>query len=282
VWGALALCRVRRASLYAIAALAVFSHLVLDSLRVRGWIYAAYGLSAGEAQPGQPATVLAELWLLGLPWVSILLFRSGRRAGGTPRARGAAAALALACAAAALTREAVLWLPAYALALAVSAGVFRRELDARLVWSALPLLPVVSMIAVEAQALRLWRQSGALRRQGDCVTAVQVLERLRALPTRSRNRWLPVSLGSCYQELGLLREAEATLLEAQARSKGFPAPAYHLALLYADPRSRNTPLFRPEEAARLLRGIDSGPYRVRGEQLLEEWREQGRLPDAPG
>lgn len=252
---------------YVIAALAVFSHLVLDQRIIRALVGDAYGYSMGEYLPGFFESIRAEFWLYGFVLVAAALLKASTQANCPRKSRAAASFLAILSIITAATRMAVLWIPAYLLSLTHAALLLRREIRWGLLWNLVPLLPLMVFLAIELTAAWLSFQARELAWQGDVHEAIQIRHRVMKLPTRSLHVENYIGLSKCYQALGDPEKAEAALLKAQAIANGSFGPSYYLAVFYADFRWRNTPFFRPDEAASLLQAIRDGPYTQRIQEL---------------
>ena len=249
--------RLRKPFAYLIIAAAVFSHLLLDHPLIRAWTLEASGIHHGP-EPGPPRlfqNILAEIWLYGLPLVGVMLWRAGRQSVCPRRGRIACGLLGGLAIVATLSRKIALWGPAYLLAAGHAGLLLRRELKPRLLWSLLPVTPLLIFLGVELAAARLAHQADLLRKHGNDTQAIPLyLDALR-YPTRSAHARTYLGLSQCYQHLGRLSDAQAVLQDARRNSHGSIWPDYWLAYFYANPRHRGTPYFQPRRAAKMFRQI---------------------------
>ncbi len=259
-WSGLLVARCRRVLPYLVAALVVFSHLLLDADRLQRGLLQAYGYAAKEQFHGFGELVISETWFYGGVLVLAVLLRTLARARVNPKARIASAALGLAACGAAFSRIPALWGPIYSLSLLHGIIVLRRGLGTRLVWSALPLLPLTVYVALEAQAAQFIPHVLELERQGRHGEAIQVCRQAIAFPCRTPQHSARIILGRCLLEVGRPDEAHAALLQAYGNEPNDFHAAFWLAKLYADARLRGTLYYRPDEALRLLEALEAGSH----------------------
>ncbi|MBN2560824.1 MAG: hypothetical protein JXQ75_07835 [Phycisphaerae bacterium] len=271
--------RLRRPWPYILVALAVFSHLLLDYDPVRIAVADTYSRSADAELPGLCDAVIAEVWLYGLLLVSVGLVQAARQHDCPRRGRAAAGVLGVLAIFAAITRSPGLWMPAYVLAVLHTLLLSRRHLTLRLLWSLVPLVPLFMLLAVESWAGRLFDQATMMKKDRNYAGAAEMYERALAVPTRSCQLGAFVYLSQCQRQLGDLAGAEATLLRAIRRCEQPHWARLGLAALYMDPQVRGTPCYRPQEAARILRGMIDGqcPSHIvdRARRMLEDLHHQG-------
>ncbi len=282
VWLGLAIfVRLRRPWPYLLAALAVFSHLLLDHPLVRTVLADLHGPSSAEEMPGLADTISAELWLYGLVLVIVGLVRAARQKGCPPRGRTAAWVLGIIALITAATRVPALWMPAYGVAALHTSLLLRRELELRFLWSLVPLVPLAALLTVELWAGYLYQEARALQVNKDYAAAALMYEQALAVPARSQKLGAHVRLSQCQRELADFAASEATLLRAVKMCDRPDWPHCVLAGLYADSRAKRTPQFRPEEAARLLHEVVDGlsPARVKAHarRKLDRLRRQGLI-----
>jgi hypothetical protein len=259
VWIVIAfVTRLRRPWLYVLVALAIGSHLLLDHRLVRTALADLYGGSSEEEMPGLYAAVVAEVWLYGLVLVMVALARAARQHDCPPRGRAAAAVLGVVALVAAVTRVPGLWMPAYGVAALHALLLLRRDLELRLLWSLAPLVPLAALLTVELWAGHLYHEARALQVNKDYAAAAKAYRQALAVPARSQKLGAHVRVSQCQREMGDFAAAEATLLRAVKMCDRPDWPHCVLAGLYADSRAKHTPLYRPEEAARILREVVDG------------------------
>ena len=157
----------------------------------------------------------------------------------------------------------------------------RGEIKLRLLWSLVPLVPLSALFGVELTAAWLSSNARELARQGRAQEAIQIRQRVLAIPTRSVRVENYIGLGHCYLALGELEQAEKSLLQAQNVANGAYGPSYYLARFYTHRRCRQTRYFRPDKAEALLTDIRDGPHtqRVRSlaRRVLDEMRKEGLI-----
>lgn len=274
---------IRRPLPYFIVAAAVMSHLVLDHPVVRAFVINTYGLASDDQFPRLRSIVLAEIWLYGLPLLGVAVFLLIRRPDLTPQARRVGMILGLLAILAAASKNAMIWTPAYLIALGAAAYGMRRALSVRWAWSLVPILPLMVFLAFEFMASREAGRAKDLLAQKEYERAIVLYQHVLSYPTRMTSSRTYVELSWCYQNIGDLEAAEAVLLEGRRRAPDDWAALYWLARFYADPRLRETPYHRPEAARDLFRQIRDGPYtrqeRAYAESQLADLRRRGWIGD---
>jgi len=282
VWIVMALgVRLRRPWPYALIALAVFSHLLLDWHPARIALVDTYHHSTEAQIPSRFEAVIAEIWLYGLLLVLVGLVQAARQRDCPTSGRAAAGILGALAIFAAISRSPFLWTPAYGLALLHTLLLFRREVNVRLLWSLVPLLPLIALLSVELWAGHIYKQAEALRKSKEYAAAITVYQRALAVPTRSQNLSAYLRLSRCQQRLGDFTAAEATLLHAIRVCDNPYWLHCRLAALYTDPDVQETPFFRPDEAGKILQDVIDSPCRAvirnHARKKLERLRRQGLI-----
>jgi len=282
IWMALALgAKLRSPGPYLIVAAAVFSHLLLDLFSVRFFIAHTCAQQETYSLPPFEQSFVAEIWLLGFVFVLVALGRAVLQETCPRKGRAAGCVLALATLAAAATRLPAFWVPAYLVSLIHAAVLLRRSFKVRQLWGIVVVSPVLVFVLVEAMASHLTAKGLALRRAGRLREAVEVQERVLRLPIRESHAWHHYHLAVSYQQLGQLDKAEAALLNAIAIDDGSPWPKIFLARLYANPKSRSSGLFRPQEAKALYRAAQADAQDDRARAYVKRGLAQLEEPGPP-
>lgn len=277
----------RRPWPYLLMALAVFSHLLLDHRLTRTVFLVAY-----ENDVDLPAfdiykATLAEVWLLGLFFIVVELGRASFQRACPRYGRAAAGILAAIAIFACISQQAILWIPAYALASLHALVLSRRDLSWRLVWSLLPITPVVALLAVELWAGHLEEEGHALENSKNYAAAAKSYGRALALPTRSRCADASGRLGECELRLEHYAAAEAALRHTIRYSSIPNWYWFKLAMLYANPKAESEKLYHPTKAAKFLQMViedrdSSVALRTRARDRLAELEKAGVIaPPTP-
>ncbi|MFH1417954.1 MAG: tetratricopeptide repeat protein [Planctomycetota bacterium] len=280
VWAVMAVVfHVRRPWAFVLAGIAVFSHLLLDHRLVRAVLLDVYGIPAAEGPLGLWNAILAEVWLYGLLLVCVGLLQAARQRDCPRMGRAVAGVLGVAAILAAISRLAALWMPIYGLAAVHTLLLFRRALKPGLLWSLVPVVPLLALLAVELWAARLSDQGDVLMRAKDYAGASRLFQRSVSVPTRSKGTTAYRKLGSCQWRMGEFAAAEASLLHA-IRIGDEPCWAkIALAKVYQDPGAKPAGLYRPREAAKLLQGVLDTPEAMNcwrsARKRLDRLRERG-------
>lgn len=270
IWITLALgARLRRPVPYLIVAAAVFSHLLLDLHSVRFFIAHTYAQQEAYSPPPFEQSFVAEIWLLGLVFVLVALTRAVLQPTCPRKGRVAGSVLMLAALAAAASRLPAVWIPAYLVSLAHAAVLLRRRFNVRQLWGIVVVLPILAFVLVEATAAHLTAKGLALRRAGRLHEAVQVQNRVLSLPIRESHTWHHIQLAMSYEGLRQFDKAEAAFLDALTIGDRSPWPKIYLARLYANPKSRSSGLFRPQEAKTLYLAAQAGTQDDRARAYVE-------------
>ncbi len=280
VWGVMAgVFRVRRPGAFFLAGIAVFSHLLLDNLIVRAVLLDLYGLPDERGSAGLWNAVYAEVWFYGLLFVCVGLLQAARQRDCPRMGRTVAGCLGVVAVFAAISRVAALWMPAYGLAAAHTLLLFRRSLKLGLLWSLVPVVPLVALVSFELWAGHLSKQGDELMVAKDYAGAARLFQRAVSVPTRSKLASGYRKLGTCQWRLGEFVAAEASLLHA-IRIGNRPCWAkIILARLYQDPEAKRCGMYRPLEAARLYQEVLDTPEAKRcwraARRELDRLREHG-------
>jgi tetratricopeptide (TPR) repeat protein len=247
--------KLRKPGAYVLVVLAIFSHPLLDDQIVRNALADAYAPASELEAPNLYRSVLAEVWLYGLLFLSVGLLQASRRKGCPKLGRIAARVLVALAIFAAMTRHAAVWAPVYALAGLHALLMIRRDLKWQSLWNLVPPLPVFALLVVELWAGSLYDQAVAMDRAGNYPAAAAMYRRAIAMPTRSQNLGAYLWLSECQRRESDFAGAEATLVRALrvtdqpwwARSK--------LARLYAHSSVRGTTYYQPDMAREMLEQV---------------------------
>ena len=272
----------RRPWPYLLIAVAVFSHLAMDAGWGRKFLADLYGVTP-EGLEGYSLgeTILAECWLYGLLLLLVLLARGAigsaarpsRTSSLKPQASGLvqrrpprmgrmiAGLLAAMAIFAAGTRIAAFWIPIYALGFLHAGLLLRRELDPRMAWGGLFLIPLAVCVVSEVHASNLTHDAWSHQMDNDFRTAIQLYHKSLAYPQRASPVMTLAHIGQCYDALGEPAEAEAFFKRAMSASEEPGWGHYWLAWFYANRNWQATPYYRPEESARILQAIVAGSKR---------------------
>lgn len=263
--------KVRRPSVFLLIALAVFSHLLLDWYGGRKALANAAGVveETDIGKDGFPLRqmIVAEIWLYGLLLIEVLLWRAASDKRCPPLGRQAAGFLAAIAVIAAGTRIAFFWAPVYALCAAHAALVLRRDLSWRLAWGLVPLIPLGICLCGELYASRLVATAWDRMMAKEYREAISLYEQSLRFPARASRVSTYVNIGQCYEYMKEPLLAEATFMKAIRAGDTPNSGQYWLAWLYANQNWRGTSVYRPEEAAKLLRDLISSSIRPRVKQL---------------
>jgi hypothetical protein len=164
-------------------------------------------------------------------------------------------ALAGIVALAAITRNAFVWAPAYALAVVHGLLLLRRAIRPALLWSLVPLIPMAAMGAIELWSLLLYREARKLQAAGRFAEAVTWHRDALTVPTRTSNVSILVYKSYCEVELKNWAAAEQDLLAAVRLAEDPMWAELSLAEFYLNRRLRETGYFRPWEAQRLAEKV---------------------------
>lgn len=268
---------------YLLVAVAVLSHIPLDMLSFREGLARLYGVATpDDGPPGLRASLTAEAWLFGLLFVAVTLTQAALHPRLRPATRRFTWVLLGLSVIAALTRVAVVWAPFYVIALTHGFLVRRSDYAPRLLWSLVPVLPLLLLLAVEVRAARTESQALRLQTAGRLAEALALHRQALAAPARSSKTGIYVHMSLCYRDLGDYRQAEECLLRAEMTSELPEWPRVTRAQLYVYPKTRGTPFFRPEVAERILSEMrDSGRSKRYAEIArfhIDRLRRQGILP----
>ncbi|MFQ5410886.1 MAG: hypothetical protein ACE5EC_01260 [Phycisphaerae bacterium] len=262
--------RIRRPLAYLAVGAAVMSHLVLDHPAVRAFVQNAYGYSIDGPFPKLREIVLAEIWLYGLPFVWMALFRTIHRERLAPKWRRVGFVLGLLSIIAAATRMAAIWAPVYLIALGSVAYLCRRSFSAKWLWNLVPVLPLLVFLVFEFMAAREADRARDLLNTGAYERAIALYQHVLSYPTRTTSGGTYAELSLCLQKMGNLEEAEAALLKGRRLSPDNWIPIYWLGRFYADERRRGTRFFKPQVAGALFVQIRDGPYTERERQYARD------------
>ena len=254
--------KVRRPWPYFLIAVCIFSHLALDSARGRVFLANLYGVTP-EGLEGYSLreTVTAEIWLYGLMLLLVLLVRGVLDSKIRKRGKiltGVVAALAILAAA---TRLAAVWIPVYVLGYLHAGMMLRREIDLRMAWGGLFLIPLVVCVVSEVHASRLSGDAWALQMDQDYRGAIRLYNNSLAYPQRASPVNTLTHIGQCYDALGDLPEAERYFKKAMTVSEEPGWGHYWLAWFYANRNWQATPFYKPQEAMRILEVIGASGAR---------------------
>ncbi len=282
IWIALALgTKIRSPLPYLIVAAAVFSHLLLDLFSVRFFIAHTYAQQETYSLPPFEQSFVAEIWLLGFVFVLVALGRAVLQKTCPRKGRAVGCALALATLAAAATRLPAFWVPAYLVSLLHAAVLLRRSFKVRQLWGIVVVSPVLAFVLVEATASHLTAKGLALRKAGRLHEAVQIQTRVLGLPIRESHTWHLFQLAISYERLEQFDKAEVTFMDAIAIGDDSPWPRIYLARLYANPKSRPSGLFRPQEAKALYRAAQADAQDDRARAYVKRGLAQLEEPGPP-
>ena len=243
-------CRLRRAWSYVLIAGVIFSHLLLDASQVRIGLAEWYsGRVFGFQKVSHSVSLPAELCVYGAPLVGTLLVRASFEKGCGRGARIVSWVLVVLAGVSAFTRHAVVWGPLYALSVLHAVIVLRRQLNIRLLWNALPLLPLLALGCTTWLAAHRLQQAKLLARQGLDQEAVRVYQTALDVPSRTGRDAIYLSMGISYAKLGDLSAAEWAYRKTLALSIRPGWPELVLADFYV--RHQGTSFYRPKQAVRL-------------------------------
>lgn len=260
IWVALAIgTKLRSPLAYVIVAAAVFSHLLLDLPSLRFFIARAYDGGGTYDLPQLGQSLVAEIWLFGLVFVLISLGRAVLQPTCPKKGSAVGAVLMLAALAAAASRHAALWAPAYLVSLTHAAILLRSRFDVRQLWGIVVVLPVLAFVLVEGMAAHLTATGISLMRAGHDREAIEVYQRVFDLPTRESHAWNHTLIGQCYQNLGEPAPAEAAFIAGVESAESPAWPMIYLARFYALPKWQGTRFFKPEKAEALLEEARTRP-----------------------
>ncbi len=263
--------KVRRPTVFLLIALAVFSHLLLDWYGGRKALANAAGVIE-EAEIGKDGfplrqMIVAEIWLYGLLLIEVLLWRAASDKRCPPLGRQAAGFLAAIAVIAAGTRLAAIWAPVYALCAAHAGLILRRDMTWRLAWGLVPLVPLGICLCGELYSSHLIATARDRMMAGEYHEAISRYERSLRFPARASRVSTYVNIGQCYEYMKEPLLAEATFMKAIRADDTPNSGQYWLAWLYANQNYVGTPIYRPDEAARILRELIDSTIRVRVKQL---------------
>ncbi|MCK6486301.1 MAG: hypothetical protein HUU22_14615 [Phycisphaerae bacterium] len=272
--------RVRSIAPFLIVGLAMFSHLLMDERVLRQLISESYR----RAPPDSPTTgrtldLASELWCYGTAPVIALLIVAARWSGRTRSARRGALVLIPAVLLGLLyPRPRVAWIALDAAAVGYAVWALRPRPRRAWLWNLLPLLPMLSLGAVEAWASIETRRGLAQESRGRYRDALASFERAVTLPTRSDStiRWWYIA--RCREAMGNPAGAEQALKECVARDNDWHWAEYELAKFYL--RMRGTPYHQPDRARRLLRNVIDSDRPVFARRAAEELMKQRKLEPA--
>lgn len=282
----LAACRVRQPVLYAFAALAVLSHVLLDLRSIRLSLANVYGWSGNDGFPSLLETMASEFWLFGGLFALAALFHAARQRGVKRPARQLAAVLGVVAVVGAVIRHPIAWAPAYALCLLHALLLSRQRVKWSLAWNLVPLIPLFALVGIELYAWRLESHAASLLQSQDYQRAARAYQQALDIPTRSSRVSVHVNLSTCLFKIDDLDGAERQLLRVVDDVENPYWPRLMLAYLYVAPKTRGTSFHRPQESQRLLQSIADDPRSGRTGQIahaqLQKWTADGTIPpDAP-
>lgn len=250
--------RFRRPWAYAAVAVAVFSHVLLDSQRVRIGLFEWYfGRSPGEDEPLYPAALLMEVCVYGAPLVWALLIRAAIEPGVLRPARSAAWVLAALSAVALVSRKPAVWGPVYALSAVHASLVLRRHVNFKLLWNGVPLLPLAVMALATGLVWYRVSQGHRLAAAGFDREAVRAYRSALDVPTRGDRMGLYLRLGRCYERLQDLPSAERVYQQALIFSPVPDWPELVMADFYA--RHPRTLFYLPDRSVELYTQLLESP-----------------------
>ncbi|MBI5763813.1 MAG: tetratricopeptide repeat protein [Planctomycetes bacterium] len=285
--GVAIVAKVRRPFVFLLIVLTVLSHLLLDWYGGRKALADAAGVLE-ETEIGKDGfplrqMIVAEIWLFGLLLIEVLLWRAASDKRCPTLGRSTAGFLAAVAVIAAGTRIAAVWGLVYAICSAHAALLLRRDLTWRLAWGLVPLIPLGICLCGELYSSHLVATARDRMMAGEYRQAISLYERSLRFPARASRVSIFVNIGQCYEYMKEPLLAEATFLKAIHADDTPNAGQYWLAWLYANQNWRGTPMYRPDEAARLLRELINSSIRPRVKQLsvdlLAELERRGHLAD---
>lgn len=263
--------KVRRPMVFLLVALAVFSHLLLDWYGGRKALANAAGVIE-ETEIGKDGfplrqMIVAEIWLYGLLLIEVLLWRAASDKRCPSSGRHIAGYLAAVAVVAAGTRIAAIWAPVYTVCALHSALMLRRDLSWRLAWGAVPLIPLGICLCGELYSSHLIASAKDRMMAGEYHEAISRYERSLRFPARASQVSTYVNIGQCYEYMREPLLAEATFMKAIRADDTPNSGQYWLAWLYANQNYVGTPIYRPDEAARILRELIGSTIRARVKEL---------------
>jgi tetratricopeptide (TPR) repeat protein len=167
-------------------------------------------------------------------------------------AAGFFAALALLAAG---TRMAAIWIPVYVIGFLHAALLLRREIDIRLAWGGLYLVPLVICVVSEIHASNLGHEAWALQMDKDYRGAIGFYHRSLSYPQRASPVYPLLHIGQCYDALGEPDHAETYFKKAAAVSEEPGWGQYWLAWFYANRNWEKAGFYKPKEAAKILQSL---------------------------
>lgn len=285
--GMLVATRLRKPWPYALIAVAFLSHLALDALWGRSALANLYGIEPSEDGEGFPLryTFVAEIWLYGMLLLIVMLGRGASEKSCPKPGRIAAGFLGALAILAVGTRIGALWMPIYALGFLHAALLLRRRIDPRLLWSLIPLLPIVVYVGAEIHSSNMIYAAESMRVSGDFAGALTMFHRALRFPMHASHETTFIHIAQCHDSRGELADAEMYFKKAVQAAEAPGWGRYWLAWFYAKRDWRDTPYFRPRESARileqLLRDTDRPRVKQSAQWLLGELQSRGDLTRQP-
>jgi hypothetical protein len=251
--------RVKNPFLYLVAATSILSHVLLDLRSIRLLLANLYGWSGDQGFPTFREMFISEVWLFGLTFSLVVLFRSLREPRIKRPTKFIGAALAAIAAISALSRMPILWIPAYSLAVIHACLVMKWRPRPAHVWVMVPLAPLLALVVTEIYAGQLQSRGQELTQAKEYQAALEPLEGALRIATRSSKVGTRVYLSTCKYMLNDLPDAEHQLLQVIDDPENPYWPRLMLAYFYVAPKTKGTTLHRPEETRRLLESIANDP-----------------------
>jgi hypothetical protein len=253
--------RIRHPWPYVVVTGVVSSHLALDHTAVRDAIEGWYSEELLEAHTFRPAMLTAEMCVYGAPLVWILLLRAAVEPDTSRRARAVCGALVVVSFLSALTCRAAVWTPVYILSAVLALVLLRQHLGVRVLWMAVPMLPVLAIATATVLGVVRAERAKALASEDRHAEAVAAFQSALDVPSRIGRTHAYCGMGESYEHLRLLTHAEGAYRQAVALSSRPGLAALHLARFYT--RHPGTPFHRPDEAARILHALLDVPTACR-------------------
>lgn len=253
IWlGVFVLTRLRRPWPYLLIGVAVLSHLAMDARWGRRALAGLYGVVPGDEGYPLAQTIVAEVWMYGLLFVLVLLGRAATEKVCPRPGRVAAGALAALAILAATSRIAFLWFPLYALAALHATLLLRRRIHGRMLWGLVPLIPLGVVMVAEIHSARMLHRAWNLLLEKDYRGSLAVYQQALRFPMRASPAMTYVHMAQCHDYLGELPEAERYFKKAVAVAEEPGWAQYWLAWFHANQNWKDTPYYRPQEAAAIL------------------------------
>lgn len=250
--GVLIITRLRKPWPYVLIAVAIVSHLALDALWGRRALADMYGVAPDDEGYPLRQTIVAEVWLYGLLLLLVLLGRAATEKGCPRFGRAAAWVLAGLAILAAASRIAVVWFPIYALGFFHATILLRRRFHWGLLWGLVPLIPLGACVAAEIHSSNMLHRAWDRLLEKDYRGSLALYQQALCFPMRVSPSMAYVHIAQCHDYMGELPDAEKYFKKAADSSDESGWGHYWLAWFYAKRDWRDTPYYRPQEAARIL------------------------------